>query len=64
MMDIGLLLTLALVLVCPLTMFWMMRGHGKAGKPDLDGDTAAGGEHSGHEEGRTEPLARHHPPRT
>ena len=28
-MDIGTLLLIALVLVCPLTMFWMMRGHGK-----------------------------------
>lgn len=33
MPDLGTLLLLALLLVCPLTMFWMMRhGHGGSGE--------------------------------
>lgn len=43
-MDWGTLLLVALLLVCPLTMFWMMRhghrsdGSGKPGAPDKKSD--------------------------
>jgi hypothetical protein len=63
-MDIGTLLLLALVLACPLTMFWMMRGHGKRigtahpHKKDPNvGRTPPAGD-------RTEELERHEPPYT
>lgn len=59
-MDIGTLLLLALVLVCPLTMLWMMRGHRKkAGHRHAD-------QHSAKPNGAApdEPLERHEPPYT
>ena len=38
MPDLGTLLLLALLVVCPLTMFWMMRhGHGGSGEGESDG---------------------------
>ncbi len=63
-MDIGTLLLIALVLVCPLTMFWMMRGHGKktgAAPPEEHGAKKVRSAPAG---SRAEELERHEPPYT
>lgn len=59
-MEIGTLLLLALVLVCPLTMYWMMRGHRKGDTGGKGHKHRAAASRTGH----TEPLERHEPPYT
>ncbi len=63
-MDIGTLLLIALVLVCPLAMLWMMRGHGKKTGDAHPDEHGAKKVRSAPAEGRTEELERHEPPYT
>lgn len=63
-MEIGTLVILALVLVCPLAMLWMMRGHGKKTGAAHPHEKGANGGRPLPAEPRDEELERHEPPYT
>jgi hypothetical protein len=61
--DAGTILLLALVLVCPLTMLWMMRGHRRRARDTHPGEHGAKAG-SSVPPARVEELERHEPPYT
>ena len=63
-MEIGTLLILALVLACPLAMFWMMRGHGKKTETAHPNEKAANPGRPLPAGGRAQELERHEPTHT